>query len=443
MNNTMIKVDNLSKQYRIGAQKAPYKTIRETLTGMVQAPVRRVAKLLRGHAYGAADLAETIWALQDVSFEVKRGEVVGVIGCNGAGKTTLLKILSRITEPTGGVARIYGRVNSLLEVGTGFHPELTGRENIFLNGAILGMKKREITKKFDEIVAFAEIQKFIDTPVKFYSSGMYVRLAFAVAAHMEPEILLVDEVLAVGDVAFRRKCLGKMRDVASSGRTILFVSHNMPSIINLCQRAILLNEGKIVSDGKAADVVEHYLASSRSIGGEVVWSDIAQAPGNEIVRLHAVRILQDGIEEPTSDVDISKEILVQISYCNLDDGALLYANLILKDQMGNIVFSSSNHKFISLTVDPWYSKPQPKGFFQSICRIPGDFLNEGFYSVTVVLGKEISNTQVIEENALSFHVYDTGEMRKEFFGGWGGVVRPKLSWYTEYVGLNHKDCTRC
>jgi lipopolysaccharide transport system ATP-binding protein len=236
MSYTAIRVDNLSKQYRIGGPQKKYETLRDTLANTLATPLRRAGKLLRGQATGAAELDATIWALRDVSFKVQRGEVVGIIGRNGAGKSTLLKILSRITEPTLGVAEIRGRVGSLLEVGTGFHQELTGRENIYLNGAILGMKRHEIEHKFDEIVAFAEVEKFIDTPVKHYSSGMHLRLAFAVAAHLEPEILLVDEVLAVGDAAFQKKCLNKMEDVGQQGRTVLFVSHNMPAITRLCER---------------------------------------------------------------------------------------------------------------------------------------------------------------------------------------------------------------
>lgn len=259
MSDIAIRVENLSKQYRIGGPQVPYKTIRESLTEAVQAPFRRAAKLLRGQAYGAAGLDESIWALRNVSFEVKQGEVIGIIGRNGMGKTTLLRILSRITEPTDGHAIIRGRVASLLEVGTGFHAELTGRENIYLNGAILGMKKAEIERKFDEIVAFAEVERFIDTPVKHFSTGMYLRLAFAVAAHLDPEILLVDEVLAVGDVEFRRKCLGKMQEVSSHGRTVLFVSHNMPSIESLCDRAVLLVDGQISFDGNTATAVTRYL----------------------------------------------------------------------------------------------------------------------------------------------------------------------------------------
>ena len=319
-------------------------------------------------------------------------------------------------------------------MGTGFHPELTGRENIYLNGAILGMKRAEIDPKFDEMVAFAEIAKFIDTPVKHYSSGMYVRLAFAVAAHLEPEILLVDEVLAVGDVGFRKKCLSKMGDIGREGRTVLLVSHNMPSIVNLCQRAILLNAGKVVKDGRSDEVVQHYLATARSAGGEVVWPDPAQAPGNDIVRLHAVRILQDGIDGPTADVDISKEVLIQITYWNLREGELLYPAIWLRDKVGTFVLSSSNARSVSLTEDTWSRRPYPKGLFQSGCRIPGNFLNEGLYSITAIVGRGTSNTQVLEDYVLSFHVHDTGEMRKEYFGGWIGTVRPRLAWHTEFVG---------
>ncbi|MBE9571491.1 MAG: ABC transporter ATP-binding protein [Proteobacteria bacterium] len=277
MSNTIIKVENLSKLYRIGTREQGYKTFREAIVDGLAAPIRNFKRLrkltkfddakrqapsAKHHAHSAMQSSQddVIWALKDVSFEVKQGEVVGIIGRNGAGKSTLLKILTRITEPTSGSVKLYGRVSSLLEVGTGFHPELTGRENIYLNGAILGMRKSEIDGKFDEIVTFAEIEKFIDTPVKRYSSGMYVRLAFAVAAHLEPEILLVDEVLAVGDVAFQKKCLGKMGEVASEGRTVLFVSHNMAAIQTLCQRAIRLDMGSKRDDGLAGQVVERYLS---------------------------------------------------------------------------------------------------------------------------------------------------------------------------------------
>lgn len=260
MSDVAIRAEGLGKLYRIGAPQPPYKMIREQLVEALQAPFRKAAKLLRGDASGAAGLDVTIWALKDVSFEVKRGDVLGVIGSNGAGKSTLLKILSRITEPTEGYAEIHGRMGSLLEVGAGFHPELTGRENVYMNGSILGMKKAEIDRKFDEIVAFSGVEKFIDTPVKHYSSGMYTRLAFAVAAHLESEIMLVDEVLAVGDVEFQKKCRGKIVDVTKEGRTVLFVSHSMDAILKLCPTTILLNDGKIVAQGSSSQVIAQYLS---------------------------------------------------------------------------------------------------------------------------------------------------------------------------------------
>lgn len=374
-----------------------------------------------------------LWALRDVSFDVQPGEVLGVIGRNGAGKSTLLKILSRITQQTKGEVTLRGRVASLLEVGTGFHPELSGRDNIFLNGAILGMTKAEIRRKFDEIVAFAEVERFLDTPVKRYSSGMYVRLAFAVAAHLDPEILLVDEVLAVGDSDFQKKCLGKMGAIARGGRTVLLVSHNMASVVNLCQRSILLNGGKLVFDGSASEVVQHYLSMTGSDLGEVVWPDPSLAPGNDIVRLHAVRILQEGAAGATAAVDISKDVLIQITYWNLRDGARLYPAIWLRTGMGTDVLSSSNVRSINLVTDVWGERPQPPGLFQSVCRIPGNFLNEGRYRITAILGTVPSDTQVLEEDLLSLDVHDTGEMRKEYYGGWLGVVRPRLAWQTTYL----------
>ena len=260
MNDVVIRTEGLSKQYYIGGKQETYRTLRDTLADAFVAPFRRASKLLRGHATAAAELNETIWALRDISLEIKRGEAVGVIGRNGAGKSTLLKILSRITDPTEGYAEIRGRVGSLLEVGTGFSAELTGRENIYFNGAILGMKQAEIERKFDEIVAFSEIEKFIDTPVKHYSTGMYLRLAFAVAAHLEPEILIVDEVLAVGDMSFQEKCLGKMEEVTGEGRTVLFVSHNLQAISTLTKRSILLHAGQLVFDGDTYAALGHYRA---------------------------------------------------------------------------------------------------------------------------------------------------------------------------------------
>jgi len=436
MPDTVITVENLGKRYIIGhqADSGRYVALRDVLMRNTRDLWRRTKDLVQGKSIVLGDELEEIWALKDVSFEIRRGEAVGIIGRNGAGKSTLLKILSRITEPSAGRVTIRGRVVSLLEVGTGFHPELTGRENVYLNGAILGMTRAETRRKFDEIVAFAEVEKFLDTPVKHYSSGMYMRLAFAVAAHLEPEILVVDEVLAVGDAEFKKKCFGKMGDIGREGRTVLLVSHSMPSIINLCQRAVLLHEGKVMKVGLATEVVQHYLATARSTGGEVVWPDPAKAPGNDIVRLNAVRIFQDGTDRPTADVDISKEVLIEISYWNLQEGALLYPAIWLLDQMGTFVLSSSNAKSISLTEDVWHGRPHPTGLFQSVCRIPANFLNEGLYSVTSIVGKGIADTQILEDYVLSFQVHDTGEMRQEYYANWVGVVRPRLAWSTEYAG---------
>jgi lipopolysaccharide transport system ATP-binding protein len=289
VNDIAIRIEKLSKKFYIGQKQEKYKTLRDTITGAFTAPLRKAGNLLRGHATGAAELNEEIWALEDVSFDVRKGEVIGIIGRNGAGKSTLLKILSRITEPTKGYAEICGRVGSLLEVGTGFHPELTGRENVFLNGAILGMRRAEIERNFDEIVAFAEVAKFIDTPVKHYSSGMYLRLAFAVAAHLETEILLVDEVLAVGDIAFQRKCLGKMEDVAQEGRTVLFVSHNMGAVENLCQSGIWIEKGKVAQQGEISSIVKAYLRSEIALA-PVDLSHLKRK-GNGQARIIEVRIL--------------------------------------------------------------------------------------------------------------------------------------------------------
>jgi lipopolysaccharide transport system ATP-binding protein len=258
MSSIAITVEGLSKQYKIGGRPRGYRTMRESIMDAAKAPWRRLSSAARGNGTGVSNAGDVYWALRDVSFEIKAGDVVGVIGRNGAGKSTLLKILSRITEPSEGFAEIHGRVGSLLEVGTGFHGELSGRENIYLNGAILGMRRAEIDRQFDAIVAFAEVDKFIDTPVKFYSSGMYLRLAFAVAAHLEPEILLVDEVLAVGDMSFQKKCLGKMGEVAKQGRTVLFVSHNMGAVRSLCEKGLVLNAGQVVEAGPIGKSIETY-----------------------------------------------------------------------------------------------------------------------------------------------------------------------------------------
>src|SRR3989440_7842054 len=302
----MASIENVSKRYRIGGLHPGYFTFREMLEGIARAPFRR----WRGANGNGAPTRRNFWALKDVNLEVKQGELLGIIGHNGAGKSTLLKILSRITKPTTGRVKLDGRVGSLLEVGTGFHPELTGRENIYLNGAILGMRRAEITRKFDEIVAFSEVERFIETPVKWYSSGMYVRLAFSVAAHLEPEILIMDEVLAVGDAAFQQKCLDKMHEIRQQGRTIFFVSHNMPAVTRLCRRVLLMQQGQITADGAAQEVVNTYLSSSWNIGAERVWTD-EEAPGNAVVRLRRVRARNEA-GETTAVADIRRPIGFEI-----------------------------------------------------------------------------------------------------------------------------------
>ena len=300
MSDIAIEVHRLGKRYTIGGERKPYRTLRESLTGGFRAPRRPAGK--------------TFWALKDVSFQINRGEVVGIIGRNGAGKSTLLKVLSRITEPTEGEVDINGRVGSLLEVGTGFHPELTGRENIYLNGAILGMRRAEITRRFDEIVAFAETEKFLDTPVKFYSSGMYTRLAFAVAAHLDPEILIVDEVLAVGDAEFQKKCLGKMQAVAGQGRTVLFVSHSMPSVLRLCRTAVFMEQGRVIARGDAEEMTRLYLASGVVRSAERKWDEL-DAPGDSVAKLKSVRMLDDH-GNVSESIDIEKSSAIEVCYWN-------------------------------------------------------------------------------------------------------------------------------
>ncbi|WP_373652324.1 ABC transporter ATP-binding protein [Schlesneria sp. DSM 10557] len=430
MSDFALRVEGLTKSFRLG-HRVSYHRFSELIENVATNLARLPRRLMSARGASQTNSPEMFQALDDVSFEIQRGEVVGFIGRNGAGKSTLLKLLSRITYPTHGRIEIRGRVGSLLEVGTGFHPELTGRENIFMNGAVLGMTRREIRKKFDEIVAFSEVERFLDTAVKHYSSGMYVRLAFAVAAHLEPEILIVDEVLAVGDAAFQQKCLGKMGSASRQGKTVLIVSHSLPVITNLCKRAILLEKGKITANGTPAEVVKQYLANVRSASGEVVWPSQETAPGNDMVRLHAVRVVQSEVEGATADVDIAHDISVKISYWNLIPNQQLYAALWLKDSNGTFVLATSNVKAISLTDDPWYGTPQPVGLFESTCTIPGNFLNEGRYTISAIVGRVPQKTTILQESVLTFDVHDTGSMREEYFGNWTGpVIRPRLPWNT-------------
>jgi lipopolysaccharide transport system ATP-binding protein len=396
MNDVAFRAEGLSKQYRIGGKQERYKTLRDTLTDAVAAPFRRLSSVVRGHASAASN--ETIWALKDVSFEVKRGEVVGVIGRNGAGKTTLLKALSRITEPTEGYAEIHGRVGSLLEVGTGFHPELTGRENIYLNGAILGMKRAEIDWKFDEIVAFAEVEKLIDTPVKHYSSGMYVRLAFAVAAHLEPEILLVDEVLAVGDASFQKKCLGKMGDVAREGRTVLFVSHNMAAVNNLCKLAILLNQGKVVLKGSSDVVIDRYLAKDTS--GSRCWEvDIGQLRRDGQVKITTVEVL-DLNGQTLRDLSTAGSFALRVGYQVAKGHTIPSASFIVrfKNHMGVEVLRLSNTPISGFPIGDL------NGTGQVELVIPKVPFTEGQYSLDIVLARQGAGYYVEHRDLLSLHI---------------------------------------
>jgi lipopolysaccharide transport system ATP-binding protein len=349
---------------------------------------------------------------------------VGIIGRNGAGKSTLLKILSRITEPTTGQIDLYGRVGSLLEVGTGFHPELTGRENVFLNGAILGMSRREIARQFDAIVEFSGTEQFLDTPVKRYSSGMYVRLAFAVAAHLNPEILIVDEVLAVGDAEFQKKCLGKMKDVSEQeGKTVLFVSHNMSAVRQLCQRAILLENGKITVDGSVLEVVDRYSHREGKNPAEIVYEDCASAPGDDRARLVRIRILDR--DSLAKDVDLASPLTVEVEYRVLVPGVVLNLSLAVYDKEDVYVLASP-----SLTDREWYQTPHPEGTYCSHCTVPGDFLNEGRYTISALLVENGAHLLAYAERAVSVNMVDSGAKRGNYFGPWNGVVRPHLVWQT-------------
>jgi lipopolysaccharide transport system ATP-binding protein len=411
----IIKADNLGKRYELGTRDAAYSTVREALIGAVRAPLRM---LRRG---GGRNGAQTVWALKDVSFEINPGEVVGIIGRNGAGKSTLLKLLSRITEPTTGRAEIFGRVGSLLEVGTGFHPELSGRENIFLNGSILGMSREEITNKFDEIVAFAEVEKFLDTPVKRYSSGMYVRLAFSVAAHLEPEILVVDEVLAVGDFAFQQKCLNKMHDVSARGRTVLFVSHNMGAISRLCQRCILLEQGRVLDIGQTASVVQTYMTSSMVQRAEYTQP---HAPAKEMNLRRIAVVAPDG--ETRSEVGYHEALRFVLDYeVNRAVAGVSVAFAIFTVD-GTCAFVSSD-----LDAHPELLGTRAAGNYQTTVEIPAQWLNVGRYTVNVYVSSA-SSTGVVYDSveALVFSVIDTGTPGSRHGIERKGILQPILNWNT-------------
>ncbi len=422
-----IRVDNLSKLYQIGRkQSGSYRTLRESLSEAAAAPVRALRRALGRRTPEEAEPATDFWALKNIAFEVQPGEVVGIIGRNGAGKSTLLKILSRITEPTKGRVEVRGRMASLLEVGTGFHPELTGRENVYLNGSLLGMSHREIQKKFDEIVAFSEIEQFLDTAVKRYSSGMYVRLAFAVAAHLESEILIIDEVLAVGDAKFQKKCLGKMAEVSSLGRTVLFVSHSIPMILRLCARVSMLSQGKLIADGDPQLVTRRYLGCNDGTPAKRIWADAESAPGDSVARLSSIRVCnQQG--KTAEQIDITEPVQVEMEYWNLQSELRPTAILHFVNEDDITLFATND-----FNNSGWRHKKRCRGLVRATCHIPANFFAEGRVFVLAAIGTYNPNVvHALERDAVSFQVVDRTEgegSRGEFTGSWPGVMRPFLDW---------------
>jgi lipopolysaccharide transport system ATP-binding protein len=438
--NVVIRVEGLGKKYALHHETSErYTALRDVVARQARTAGRllnpftlagQLRKAQREAAKERSESEEEFWALKDVSFEIRRGERVGIIGRNGAGKSTLLKILSRITEPTTGRVEIRGRVASLLEVGTGFHPELTGRENIYLNGAILGMTRREIRSKFDEIVDFAEVEKFLDTPVKRYSSGMYVRLAFAVAAHLEPEILIVDEVLAVGDANFQKKCLGKMEEVADrEGRTVLFVSHQMPMVASLCNRCLLMRDGRMTDDGKPSSVILKYQDAGFGGAAVVDYTNSPKKPGDELARLLRAWV-SDHQGQPNSEVAIQHPFKIHMVYEILRASAgEPYPNIHLYDSKGNCAFVSAARVNRGTPIEP--------GIYHAICDIPGNLLNDGIFSAGLALTFSHNGIHVsfYDQNALNFAVVDSminvPTREAGYTGPIPGVFRPILDWQVQ------------
>lgn len=413
MNSPVINVENLSKRFIIGHQKTERYT---ALRDVIAANVKSAFDKMRGQANGNGQATtEEFWALRNVDFSVQAGDRIGIIGRNGAGKSTMLKILSRITEPTEGKVSIRGRVASLLEVGTGFHPELSGRENVFLNGAILGMSRAEIRRKFDEIVDFAEVEKFLDTPVKRYSSGMYVRLAFAVAAHLEPEILIVDEVLAVGDAQFQKKCLGKMQDVsANNGRTVLFVSHNMTAIKNLCDKVLYLQNGQVKEYGPTNHVINSYLSHYVNSSLRQAFAEPDQAPGNQDVKVKYIEVCPR-LENPGDNITVNTPIDIVFEFWNFNEDREINLSLHLYTIAQECVFNVGTQA-LKLSA----------GVHKGVCSIPGNLLNDGIYSVSMMIVGERSYPLFNYENSVSFEVYEKRDA-SGWHGKWPGFIRPTLN----------------
>jgi lipopolysaccharide transport system ATP-binding protein len=422
MSDIAIQANGIAKRYKIGVQRDPYGRLTEVLWSSLTNRFRR---------QGATTGGKDFWALRDVTFDVPRGSVVGVIGRNGAGKSTLLKILTRITLPTTGTATLRGRVGSLLEVGTGFHSELSGRENVLLSGAILGMKRSEILRKFDEIIDFADIGEFIDTPVKRYSSGMKVRLGFAVAAFLEPEILLIDEVLAVGDADFQKKCLGKMSEIGRGGRTIIFVSHSMSAILRLCDRAILLNHGVVEMDGQTSEVVRKYLETDLGRTSSREWASPEAAPGDDVARLKSIKVIAKNMGAG-DEIDVREPIDVEVEYWSKDPGDLHPStNVHFYNDAGVCLFINNdwnNREF-------WARPPGRNVIVRSTCHIPANFLAEGRVIVTAAVSSfNPLIAHAVEYDAVAFQMVDRSEgdgVRGVFTHEWPGVVRPMLDWDVE------------
>jgi lipopolysaccharide transport system ATP-binding protein len=429
MSEIAVSVENLGKRYTIGHQteRGRYVALRDVLVQSTRAAWHRTAELFRGKPVPLGDAQEDIWALKNVSFDVARGEVVGIIGRNGAGKSTLLKVLSRITEPSAGRVTITGRVASLLEVGTGFHPELTGRENVYLNGAILGMPRQEIRRKFDEIVAFAEVEKYLDTPVKRYSSGMYVRLAFAVAAHLEPEILIIDEVLAVGDMAFQEKCLGKMNSVASGGRTVLIVSHNIGVIKRLCKKCVYLSSGQLVARGPASEVADTYLATlSGSKGTLGVWEAELRGPSAAFQFMTVCTTDENGQSKDT--FGRHESIRIRVSYTVAQPLPKLRLCIQFTTMSGSAVFSSYEDSSVRT------GRPRQPGTYEAVCNIPANLLNSQLYDVLVSADMPGIAELVPLMLVLRLRIIDTSDRYVYYSQGPEGVVCPELEWSTEFRG---------
>ncbi len=419
MSNYAIRVEKLGKSYRIGGPVQQYQTLRENLGQNFAAPLRRLRD-------GKSD-RDLFWALKDVSFDINQGDVIGVIGRNGAGKSTLLKILSRVTEPSTGTAEIRGRVGALLEVGTGFHPELTGRENIYLNGAILGMRRAEIDRKFDEIVDFSEVEKFIDTPVKRFSSGMTLRLAFAVAAHLEPEILVVDEVLAVGDAEFQRKCLGKMSDVAQEGRTVLFVSHNMSAVLRLTTESLLIEKGELIMRAPTAKVVDYYLSRGYAQEGIRTWNAEEIPASAAPFQPQSIKILnKEGLVSDT--VRSTEDFQLEISYELKEDIKGLRVGMYLLSTRGEYIYTSFD------TDDAGHYDQmlvRPRGRYISRCTIPADSLNEGRFVIGMNASSYRIKSYFHDEQALIFNVDASGAPGMQWAENRMGPMRPRLAWKIE------------